>query len=284
MGAPGEVALLELGPGHGTLMVDALRTASRVQGFADALELHLYDSHADLRARQAETLVGFNPRWTEDIVPQGDLPLIVVANEFFDALPIRQFVKSGMNWHERVIGLSEGQRRFGLDPVPVPETSLPKPLHGATDGSVFETSPAAANIMSELATAIATRGGAILAIDYGYHHTRAGETLQAVRHHAYADPLADPGNVDLSAHVDFSVLGNEAARAGLTVQPLAMQSDFLARLGIHRRAQNLAQASPADADEIAAATARLTAADAMGTLFKVFCAASPGLLPPGFQV
>jgi NADH dehydrogenase [ubiquinone] 1 alpha subcomplex assembly factor 7 len=284
MEEPKSFTLLELGPGRGTLMQDALRVATKAEGFGDALHLQLYETNEELKAQQAIRLSQYNPYWPSEIDAVSDDPLIIVANEFFDALPVRQFVKGAAGWHERLVGLKDGQRSFGLSPTPIPQSAMPEAVRSAAPGEVYEVSLAGADVMQRLGKAVGRLGGAILAIDYGYPHTRTGETLQALRRHGYADPLEAPGDADLSAHVDFGALAAVATGAGLTVQPLATQGDFLRRLGIVGRAETLATANPGEAGNIAAALDRLTAANQMGELFKVFCAASPGLVPPGFAL
>jgi NADH dehydrogenase [ubiquinone] 1 alpha subcomplex assembly factor 7 len=283
MGSPGRIIVLELGPGRGTLMADALRAAGSVPGFLQATQLRLVDSSATLRSEQAARLASYKPEWIDDIAADPGAPLLVVANEFFDALPIRQFVRAGDGWHEREVGLAEGRRIFGLSPTPVPETSLPEPLRHAEPGAVHEIGLAGRQAMATLSAHVARRGGAILAIDYGFEGPAIGETLQAVRRHAFADPLEAPGEVDISAHVDFGALREVALAEGLAVPALATQGAFLARLGIAARAERLIASNPAAAEAIAAALDRLVAPDEMGTLFKAFCALSPGLYPPGFE-
>ena len=282
MGEPKSFTLLELGPGRGTLMQDALRAASRADGFANALHLQLFESNAFLREEQARRLAPYSPYWASEIDAVSDDPLIVVANEFFDALPIRQYVRAGDGWHERLVGLRDGTLAFGLAPTPIPASAAPAAVADAAAGEVLELCPAAADIMQRLARRIALQGGGLLAIDYGYPATRTGETLQAVRAHAFADPLALPGETDLSAHVDFGVLAAAARAAGLAATPLATQADLLARLGLAERARALARANPGQAEAIARAVSRLTAPDEMGTLFKALCVHSPGLKPAGF--
>lgn len=282
MGEPAPFTLLELGPGRGTLMADALRATQRVPGFLAAKRLTLLESSPALRAAQAERLAAAAPEWIEEIAEVPDGPLLVVANEFFDALPIRQYVARADGWHEREIGLVDGRRAFGLSPTPLPATTLPGPIRTAGEGEVYEVSVAGQQAMAMLAERIARQGGALLAIDYGYDGPRLGETLQAVRRHAFADPLDAPGETDLSAHVDFGALREVAQARGLAVAPLATQGDFLSRLGIAKRAQRLAATNPDEAVAIAQALDRLVAPGQMGTLFKAFCAHSPGLVPPGF--
>jgi NADH dehydrogenase [ubiquinone] 1 alpha subcomplex assembly factor 7 len=282
MGSPKAFTLLELGPGRGTLMADMLRVACRAEGFRDALDLRLFETNPALIAEQNARLEPYEPKWIDSFEKVGDGPLLVVANEFFDALPIRQFVRMEDGWHERMVGLDDGQRRFGLNPTPIPVTAMPEAVANAETNAVFEVGLANGEVMKRLAGIVSTQGGAILAIDYGYGRTQTGETLQGVRKHAYTDVLDAPGEVDLSAHVDFEALGAVANKAGLAVQPLVTQGQFLTRLGITERAKALSAANPGSAADIAAARARLVAPEQMGNLFKAFCAASPGLQPQGF--
>ena len=283
MGSPKEFTLLELGPGRGTLMADILRVACRAEGFRDALDLRLFETNLALIAEQNARLEAYGAKWIDGFDKVGPGPLLVVANEFFDALPIRQFVRGDQGWHERMVGLVDGQRRFGLNPTPIPASAMPEVVADAEPNAVLEVGLASGEVMNRLATTISTQGGAILAIDYGYARTQTGETLQGVRRHQYADVLDAPGEVDISAHVDFEALGTVAKGAGLMVQPLASQGQFLTRMGINQRASALIAANPGMADELATAKARLVAPEQMGNLFKAFCAASPGLQPPGFE-
>ena len=273
---PPSFTLLELGPGRGVLMDDALRAAGKAPGFMDALHLQLFESSVDLRAEQEARLGKYLPYWAPEIDAVGDGPLFVIANEFFDALPIRQFVRKDGAWHQRLVGLRDDQLAFGLSPT------LTADLGDADEGAVREVSAVSAGLMAKLARKIASQGGAILAIDYGYEGPQFGETLQAVRDHAYADPLAAPGETDISAHVDYSPLRRAATDAGLKVAPLATQGDFLRRLGAIERADSLASANPRQADTVHAGLQRLIDPAEMGTLFKVFCAYGSGLEPAGF--
>jgi NADH dehydrogenase [ubiquinone] 1 alpha subcomplex assembly factor 7 len=282
MGQPSSFTLLELGPGRGTLMADALRAASRAEGFENALHLQLFEQNALLKGEQEKRLGKYSPYWASEIDAFGDDPIFVIANEFFDALPIKQFVKTDDGWHERLIGLRDDARVFGLSPTPISESAAPPEVHGAYAGEVLELGTAAVDAMQRLSRKIALQGGAILAIDYGYERTQTGETLQAAKSHAFAEPLEAPGDADISAHVNFGVLAAAARATGLATAPLANQGDFLIRLGLGQRAKALAQANPAEAGNVARAIERLTAPDQMGTLFKVLCAHSPGLQPAGF--
>ncbi|WDR05077.1 SAM-dependent methyltransferase [Devosia rhodophyticola] len=282
MGSPKAFTLMELGPGRGTLMADILRVACRAEGFRDGLDLRLFETNPALIAEQHARLEPYGPQWVDALDKVGDGPLLVIANEFFDALPIRQFVRGENGWHERVIGLEGDNLVFGLSPTPIPNAALPDVVQDAEIHSVFEVALAGGEVMSRLARTVSTQGGAILTIDYGYNQTQTGETLQGVARHGFANVLDNPGAIDLSAHVDFEALGNVAAKSGLNVHPLATQASFLDRLGLTDRTKALSLANPSAATDLAAASARLTDANQMGTLFKAFCAASPGLTPPGF--
>lgn len=282
MGQPKAFTLLELGPGRGTLMADMLRVACRAEGFRDALDLRLFETNPALIAAQNTRLEPYDPKWIDGFDKVGPGPLLVIANEFFDALPIRQFVRTEHNWHERMVGLVEAKRAFGLAPAPIPPTAMPDAVADAPINAIYEAALAGTEVTARLAKTISTQGGALLAIDYGYAMTQTGETLQGIRRHAFADVLEAPGETDLSAHVDFNALAIAAKKAGLAVHPLLTQGQFLDRLGIGERAKALSQANPGAAAQIAAAHQRLTAPDQMGNLFKAFCAASPGLFPSGF--
>jgi NADH dehydrogenase [ubiquinone] 1 alpha subcomplex assembly factor 7 len=282
MGEPRSFTLLELGPGRGTLMQDALRVAARAEGFLDACHLQLFETNPTLKAQQAERLARYNPYWAGEIDAVADDPLIVVANEFFDALPIRQFVRAPDGWHERQVGLRDGRLAFGLSPTPIANDAMPEAVRNSGIGEVCEVNLAAADALQRLGKRIAAQRGALLAIDYGYADTQTGETLQAVRRHGFVDVLEAPGEVDLSAHVDFGALGRVARDLGLRVEPLATQRDFLGRMGLVERASALARANPGQIDAIAAALRRLTDASEMGTLFKVFCVSAGDLEPIGF--
>lgn len=281
-GEPKSFTLLELGPGRGTLMQDALRVVARAEGFLDACHLQLFETNPALKAQQAERLGKYNPYWASEIDAVAEDPLFVVANEFFDALPIRQFVKAADGWHERQVGLRDGKRAFGLSPTPIGDAAMPEAVRDAAPGEIYEVSLAAADALQRLGKRIAQQRGALLAIDYGYAETQTGETLQAVRNHAFAEALDAPGEADLSAHVDFGALARVASDLGLQVEPLATQRDFLGRLGIVERASALAKANPGQIESIAAALRRLTDSSEMGTLFKVFCASAGDLDPIGF--
>lgn len=282
MGSPSQITVLELGPGRGTLMADALRVATRVPGFADALSLALYETNPDLKLIQSQTLNPFDPTFIAEPEDISAAPVIVIANEFFDALPVRQFVHREGKWFERMVGLAGGKRVFGLSPTPYDAALLGPAFSDAPEGAVAEISLASRQFAERIGRVIAPRGGALLAIDYGYGTTQPGETLQALSRHRFADPLAEPGAADLTTHVDFEALGDALRMAGLNIAPLVEQGDFLKILGITARHQALVRSNPDDATALDAALHRLTHPDEMGSLFKVFCAASPGLRPAGF--
>ena len=261
---------VELGPGRGTLAADALRAMG---GAGLAPPVHLVETSPVLRAAQARVLPAAVHHDSIDTLP-GDRPLIVVANEFFDALPVHQLVRTPDGWRERMVAL-DGDRFVAVAGRRPFDAAVPPALAHA---DAIETSPAGVAVMRDLAARIGRRGGAILAIDYGYDGARAGDTLQAVARHAYADPFEAPGERDLTAHVDFAALAEAAD--GLAVYRATGQGAWLTALGIDARATALARAAPARADEIMAAHDRLVSPARMGTLFKALAATSPGWPAP----
>ena len=281
MGAPDPVLLVELGPGRGTLMADALRAAAAVPGFRAALDIHLVEASPALRARQKDALAGATARWHNDFadVPQG--PMLLIANEFFDALPIHQFIATAQGWRERLVGLSDDGFCFVLVPGTTPACALigANPLGEA--GAVLEIRPAAAMLARDIAKRLVADGGAALLVDFDKAGP-SGDSLQAVRGHRRHDVLADPGTADIAAAVDFAAL-TEAAR-GARVHGPVPQGEFLEELGLDARAQALsANATPDQAADIERARHRLTAPDEMGTLFKVLAIAGPDMpAPAGF--
>lgn len=274
MGRPARVVLAELGPGRGTLMADALRAARALPGFAAAAAVWLVETSPRLRARQAQAVPVAHHAACLDDVPAG--PIILLANEFFDALPIRQFHRRNGHWHERVVGLEGRDLRFGLGPA---AGDLPEQ---APEGSVLERCPAAEAIAANIGTRLARDGGAALLIDYGAEPpaTGGGDTVQALAEHAPTDPLSAPGMADMTAHVDFAALAGALRAGGAIVAPLVTQGALLEALGIAARAARLAAAQPARAKEIEAQRRRLTDPAQMGTLFKALAATGPGQPPP----
>jgi NADH dehydrogenase [ubiquinone] 1 alpha subcomplex assembly factor 7 len=274
-GRPSPVVLCELGPGRGTLMADALRALRSVPGFLDAARLHLVETSPALRAAQKTQLPQATWHDRFDDVPEG--PLFLIANEFFDALPIAQFVKTERGWCERHVALSDDGLRLvpALAPVPTSATVLPPAVREAAAGSIAEISPASVAIAEAIGERIARRGGAALVIDYGHARSAPGDTLQAMRAHRYADPFDAPGEADITAHVDFEALALGVARGGARACGPVEQGAFLKALGIEARAAALkARADARQAQDIDSAVQRLTAPDQMGSLFKVL-----GVLP-----
>ena len=275
-GTPSPFTLAELGPGRGTLMADALRACARVPGFIDAAQICLVEASPTLRAAQRETLAGHDIIWCDSIADLPDAPLYLIANEFFDALPIRQFIRQGDGWAERLVGAADGKLTFGLGPV-APQPALSHRMEDTKDGDLVELRGPATEVVEEIGDRIAKRSGAALIIDYGDWRA-LGDTLQALEKHAPADPLATPGQADLTAHVDFEAL---ALACPCAYSRLAPQGVFLERLGITDRAQKLAQGlTGAPLQSHIAAHRRLTHPAEMGNLFKVMGLYPTGQAPP----
>ena len=276
-GAPEKFALVEPGPGRGTLMADILRATRAVPGFDAAAALHLVETSPALRARQATALDGYEPQWHGAIETVPDLPLFAVANEFFDALPIRQAQRDGDMWRERMV-TRDGARLIPALGAPAALPALAHRLGDTEDGDVVEFCPAGTRIAAALGARIAARGGAALIVDYGDWRS-LGDTFQALRAHEAADPYAAPGDADLTAHVDFEALALAASPAHHTL--MTAQGVVLKRLGIAQRAQALAaRLSGAAHAAHVAAHRRLTHRDEMGTLFKVMALYPEGAAPP----
>jgi NADH dehydrogenase [ubiquinone] 1 alpha subcomplex assembly factor 7 len=283
LGGPEALTLIELGPGRGTLMKDALRAARVAPAFLSAVSVVMVEVSEALRRLQQDALheapvaVQWRDRF-EDLDVRG--PLIVVANEFFDALPIRQWVRGGAGWSERCVGLRDDALVFGASGA-VNERLIAEAVRQSQVGSIVETSPVRSAVARMIGEQIAGAGGAALAIDYGFTGPAAGDTLQAVKAHAYVDVLAEPGQADVTSHVDFTALGEAFAEGGAMVSPLATQGAFLNRLGARERLAALKRSAGApQAAALDAAYARLTGEAAMGSLFKVLCAFAPANLEP----
>lgn len=288
MGAPPRVRIVELGPGRGTLMSDALRAAKVMPDFLAAASVHLVEISPALKAKQQESLraVTAPVTWhaSMDAVPEG--PAIVIANEFFDALPVHQAVKTLQGWCERRVGIESDRLVFtsAAQPLVGIDARLPASAGRAADGAIFEwrDDDVARTVGARLA-----QGGAALVIDYGHVATAIGDTLQALGGHAFADPLAMPGEVDLTAHVDFAALVRAATSTGAAAFGPITQRELLLRLGIAARAAKLKEkAAPDVVAQIDAALARLTgnSRNDMGSLFKATAFAHPALgAPPAFE-
>ena len=288
MGSPQQIALVEVGPGRGTLMKDALRAAKVMPGFLNAIELHLVETSPVLQEKQRELLHGAvsSIAWHGETKTLPDMPLIVVGNEFVDALPIEQFEKKAGRWHERKIGLgADGGFAFGLDPALLPdfEKQLPERLTPAPNGAVFERRDLSP--ISEILSRIEKNGGAALLIDYGHAESGFGDTLQAVSGHDYAEPLEAPGEVDLTSQVDFEALAALATK-NVRAAGAITQRNFLTQLGFEARAEILQRNAKLEMrDEIGTALTRLIGpTPGMGELFKVLAFAHRDLPAlPGFD-
>lgn len=266
-GSPSPFTLAELGPGRGTLMADLLRATRLVPGFLSAAQIYLVEASPSLRNIQQRALADYPVSWCTQSEDLPDQPLFLIANEFFDALPVRQFVRATSGWQERRIGTRGDALVFGLtDPTPQP--ALDHRLTDTKEGDLVETCAQAAAITAGVARRIAMHGGAALIVDYGDWRS-LGDTLQAVRNHEYTDLLQTPGHADLTAHVDFESLAMAAKTAGCAYTRLATQGVFLERLGITTRSQALAKRLSGEAlDQLVQAHRRLTHPDEMGNLFK----------------
>ncbi len=278
-GMPAPFLLAEIGPGRGTLMADMIRTIRAVPGMAEAARIHLIEASPRLIALQRVALAGHAVAWHDTTGGLPDLPLFLAANEFFDALPIRQFQRAGGAWAERVI-TADDQGRLGFrlsPPGHVPALNLR--LGDTREGDVVEVCPAAPAVAGDIAARIVARGGAAVFVDYGGWHS-LGDTFQAVRAHQVCDPLAGPGEADLTAHVDFEPLAHAARAAGAAVSGLTPQGAILERLGIRARSAQLEARLEGDglAAQIAALR-RLTHADEMGNLFKALAVFPLGAPP-----
>ncbi|NVO54395.1 SAM-dependent methyltransferase [Rhodobacteraceae bacterium B1Z28] len=283
-GRPTQIALAELGPGRGTLMADMLRATHTIPGFHDAAQIFLLEASPALKGIQAEALSGHIPQWIDSVTDLPELPLFLVANEFFDALPIRQFLRDGDGWRERLIGDGGQALTFGLGPN-TSQVALQDRLADTKDDDMVELCAAAIPILTVIAGRIATHGGAALIVDYGDWHS-LGDTFQALRAHERSGPLEAPGQADLTAHVDFEPLAIATRAAGCAHTRLTQQGVFLERLGITARAHALTKSlSGSELEDLIAAHRRLTHPDEMGNLFKVLglypshAAPPPGLEP-----
>src|SRR5215831_7716467 len=282
MGSPSLLRLVELGPGRGTMMADALRALRVLPPLYQLLSVHLVEINPVLREKQRAILSGAsNISWHDNIdeVPEG--PAIILANEYFDVLPIHQAVKQETGWHERVVDVDEtGKLAFAVAPEPIPrfEVLLPPFLRTAPVGAVFEWRPDT-EIM-KIARRLRDQEGAALIIDYGHLRSDAGDTFQAIAGHSFTDPLKAPGQADLTAHVDFQALSRAAEDVGARVHGPVTQGDFLKRLGIETRAATLmAKATPEVSEDVAGALKRLTGGGrgGMGSMFKVLGISEPDL-------
>jgi NADH dehydrogenase [ubiquinone] 1 alpha subcomplex assembly factor 7 len=284
MGTPSPLRLIEMGPGRGTLMSDLLRSTRVVPGFLEAARVDLVETSPVLRQTQNETLSrsGVAVQWHSGLadVPPG--PTLLVANEFFDALGVKQFVRADAGWHERLVGIdASGKLTFGLAPDPLPLGMLPHWAQAAVPGEIVEISPARQETAQAVGARLKAMGGAGLIIDYGHARSAPGDTLQAIRAHAFQDVLDNPGESDLTSHVDFEALAAALRSGGSNVHGPLTQAEFLSAMGLAERTEALKRHAQADTRmDIEAAATRLAAESQMGHLFKVIAATHPGLPPP----
>lgn len=278
-GAPTRFSLAEPGPGRGTLMADILRATKNVPGFHAAAEIILLEASPSLQTLQADTLDGYDVTWVSNVTELPEQPLFMIANEFFDCLPISQFVRTEHGWQEQMVGAKNGELGFILAAITPTEVFEDAPM-----GTVLETSPSAAAISAEIARLIGRFGGAALVLDYGDWDC-TGDTLQAVQNHQKVDPLLNCGAADLTAHVNFKSLA-ASAKQFAQVSGLTKQGVLLERLGITARAQALAGQLQGDAlENHITAHRRLTHQDEMGHLFKALAITPIGAAhPPGFDI
>ncbi|MEM9292602.1 MAG: SAM-dependent methyltransferase [Acidobacteriota bacterium] len=282
IGAPPHVTLAELGPGRGTLMADVLRVAQSVPGFSEAVRPHLVERSPALRAAQAERVA--DAVWHDAVSDLPEGPLLLVANEFFDALPIRQFTRDGTGWCETMVTTSGAALSFARAPS-ARFAALDHRLEDTRPGDIVELCPALSASVAEIAERVAQGGGLALVIDYGGWRSR-GDTFQAMQAHTFVDPLEAPGTADLTAHVDFEVIASAARAVGAEAWGPVGQGAWLGALGIAHRAARLAEgmAEGPALEEHLAAFRRLTEADQMGTLFQAMALTPPSARPPpGFQ-
>lgn len=277
---PARCHFVELGPGRGSLANDALRAMAQ---FECAPPVHFVENSGALRERQAALVPQAIFHDTIDDLPSGG-PLLIVANEFFDALPVRQLIATHAGWRERVIARDRDRKFMAIPGRYAMDNLVPPEFRAAPVNSIYETSPDAGGIMYELSARLQKQGGVMLIIDYGYSMPGLGSTLQSVKNHQFADPFDDPGNRDLTAHVNFLEIANIGRMRNLQISGPVGQGPWLTALGIHHRAASLAQAAPGSADQIYAACRRLTGNDEMGSLFKVLAVRAPDWAKPeGFD-
>jgi NADH dehydrogenase [ubiquinone] 1 alpha subcomplex assembly factor 7 len=289
MGSPESFNLVELGPGRGVLMEDILRAARLRPGFARAAQVWLLETSGRLRLEQQKRLktTEVKPLWADDYADISPAPTLIIANEFFDCLPIRQFERTKSGWRERLVGLDKDGARLaftlGATPPP-PEFNLPD-ISESDEGDIFEASFVAHQFAADICETLNQHGGHALIIDYGHMERGFGDTLQAVKDHAYWPPLASPGYADLTAHVDFEALARIALDAGANAHGPVTQGRFLDRLGLTLRVEALCKGQDEKtAKDIRTGAARIAAPNAMGEIFKVMCISSPSLpTPAGFE-
>ncbi|WP_075289739.1 class I SAM-dependent methyltransferase [Pararhizobium arenae] len=289
-GEPSPVHIAEIGPGRGTMMSDILRVISKISpALYEAAEFHLIETSERLQKVQSQTLVAhkYKITWHEsfDTLPDGFL--LLATNELFDAIPIRQFVKTAQGFRERMVGLdANGELSFAAGVATIDPELLPQTSREVSPGTIFEVAPARDAVMATLASRIRASGGTAVIIDYGHLATGYGDTLQAVRDHQFDPPLKHPGEADITSHVDFEQLARRAVAEGLQINGLTYQGDFLLGLGLIERASSLGSGKDTITQEgIRMDVERLAGSGEgkMGELFKVLAVSSPAIALPPFQ-
>ena len=280
-GSPSKIILAELGPGRGTMMADILRTLKIHPDFLNATEIHLIEASSNLRSEQKKTLSEFNIFWHNELPSFKEKPLFLIANEFFDTLPIDQFLRQGNNFFKRTVQFLGNKLTYGLEKKPTIDKALENRLMDTSNGDIVELNIAAAAISKNIGDHISNFGGLAIFIDYGDWRS-LGDTLQAVKNHEYCDIFVSPGEADITAHVDFEVL---AINSGCAFSKLTTQGVLLERLGITKRAQNLAKdLNDESLKNHILAHRRLVHPDEMGTLFKALSLfPKQASCPPGFE-
>ncbi len=287
LGSPSDFNLVEFGPGRGVLMEDILRATRLRSEFTNAACLWLLETSGRLRVEQQKRLraSGVKPLWADEFADIPPAPTLIVANEFFDCLPLRQFQRVDRGWRERMVDIDDdGRLAFCLGKTPPPADYKLPGDQDSEPGDIFEINFAAREFLTEVVAGLVAHGGAALIIDYGHVASGLGDTLQAVRKHRYWPALSTPGEADLTAHVDFGALADVAVDASAAVYGPTSQGRFLERLGLALRTEMLCKDKLEEEQrKIRAGSDRISAPDKMGEIFKVMCIASPDLpAPPGF--
>lgn len=286
MGAPQKVHLIELGPGRGTLMSDALRAAKGVPGFIDSVSVHMVETSPVLTSLQKQALAdaGVEAQWHQTVEEAPSGPSIIIGNEFLDALPVSQWIKVDDDWRQLYVDVFGGAFCFATG-GPVDASEIPKAFENAASNSFFETSPISHKIITTISEQLSKHGGAALFIDYGHSVSGLGDTLQGVKDHRFTHVLDNPGEQDLTAHVDFAAVAKTASEVGARPWGPITQGELLERLGISARVTSLlTTATKEQAVELASARQRLTAPGGMGRLFKAIAICHPDApAPPGFE-
>lgn len=282
LGSPEDYCLMELGAGKGTLLADILRVISLHPNMLKATNLVILESNSNFIELQKQKLAQYAPIWVKDLHELPQLPTLIISNEFADALPIRQFVYKTDAWFERCIGIDGDHLVFGLSPTPHDTAEFELPDLTPEQDAIIEVAPVLKTLTKQISQHISINSGAWLCIDYGYKHTQFGETFQAISKHAFADPLENPGEVDLTAHVNFETIAKAGKLHGVWTSSILEQGEFLLGLGIAQRQQQLIRKNPLQEEKLVADLERLVSPYEMGKLFKAICLHSKELMPAVF--